>query len=1001
VPREKRIAFDDFSLDLTNECLLKGSQVIKLRPKPFAVLHYLLQRPGQLATKEELIRAAWPETFVGEAVLKVAIRELREVLDDDPKSPRFIQTAHRRGYRFIGRNVRTVVRPTKTQDIAESHSISTMPPGRRVPLPGKVVGRERALSRMKSGLENMLGGERQILFVSGEAGIGKTALVDLFARSLAAYPGTRTTRGQCMELYGTSEAYLPVLEAIGRLARDEQQVVDVLRSHAPMWLLQMPSLMTAADGETLARVSLGANRDRMLREMSEALEVLTADLPLVLILEDLHWSDYLTLDLISYLARQRHPAHLMLVGTYRTADLLASGHPLRAVKQELLAKQQCEELELEYLSQDDVADYLSIRFPRNRFPEGLVRLIHRRTDGNPLFMVNTVDYLVAGEFVAWDGQNWSLIADFENIKVGVPDGIKQMIDKQVNHLDQEERLTLQAASVAGPEFSMLAVVAGLGEDRVAVEARCRELARRHQFIQDRGVQELPNGEAVSRYGFIHGLYQNVLYEGLPPSRRVELHRRIGEEGETVYGERAREIAAELAMHFERGSSYRRSARYLKEAAVNAIRRFAYSEAVGLARRGLELLRKLPDTPECAARELSLYLTLGVPLIATEGYASPDVGRTYRKARELCQRLAETADMPEILWGLWAFHTVRAELNTSREIGEELLRLSEALSNPGLAMRAHLSLGAALMHMGEFVPAMEHLEKALDDYDPARHRDDAFLYSRYAGVALPCYAAWVLWYLGQPDRALERMLEALKLAQSVSDPHGLAHAYYSASNLYHLRREERLAREYADKAIDVATAHGMSMYQAMATVTGGWALVEEGRLEEAIEQLRQALTTHKATGARVARPHFLALLAAALSEAHQVDEGRRIIDESLSLALQNAEFCYLAELYRVKGEILLKQADVPGLSPATTPGAGFEAPHVTEAEACFQKSIEVARQQQAKSWELRAAMSLARLYKERDKREEGRVVLAQIYDQFTEGFDTLDLREARALLNELS
>src|SRR5262249_13864437 len=202
---------------------------------------------------------------------------------------------------------------------------------------------------------------------------------------------------------------------------------------------------------------------------------------------------------------------------------------------------------------------------------------------------------------------------------------------------------------------------------------------RHQFIQDRGVQQLPNGDAVSRYGFIHSLYQNVLYDGLSPSKRVELHRRIGEQGEIVYGERSKEIAAELAMHFERASRYKQSARYLQEAAQNDIRRFAYKEAVSLARRALELLYKLPDTTERAAQELSLQLTLGVPLIATEGYASPDVGSTYLRARELCHQLGETAEMPEILWGLWVFNTVRAELNSAREIGEELLHLSEHLS----------------------------------------------------------------------------------------------------------------------------------------------------------------------------------------------------------------------------------------------------------------------------------------------------------------------------------
>src|SRR5262249_42559541 len=327
-------------------------------------------------------------------------------------------------------------------------------------------------------------------------------------------------------------------------------------------------------------------------------------------------------DLISYLAKQRHAAQLMLIGTYRPVEVIVSGHPLQAVKRELLAKQQCEELPLEYLNEDAVAKYLSVRFPANRFPGQLAGLIHERTEGNPLFMVNAVDYLVAEGLIAEGEEGWELVVEIENVEVGVPDSIKQMIEKQVDHLDAEAQRTLEAASVAGAEFSTLAVAAGLGEDRATIEMRCDILARQRQFIQDCGVQVLPNGEAAIRYGFIHALYQNVLYERLSASRRVQLHRQIGEQGEVLYGDRVKEIAAELAMHFERGANYKQAVKYLQQAADNDIRRFAYHEAVALSRRGLELLSKLPDTPERAEQELSLQLTLGVPLIATQGYAAP-------------------------------------------------------------------------------------------------------------------------------------------------------------------------------------------------------------------------------------------------------------------------------------------------------------------------------------------------------------------------------------------
>jgi len=997
-----RITFNPFCLDMANECLWRGEEAIKLRPKAFAVLRNLLGRPGQLVTKEELLNAVWPETFVGEAVLKVTIRQLREALDDDSKSPRFIETAHRRGYRFIGQIAEGGEALSQHREPGSSRVVSPSPLHSELASLG-VVGRDEALSRMRGWLEKMLRGERQIVFVTGEAGIGKTALIDAFARSIASDHSISICRGQCLEQYGTSEAYLPVLEAIARLCREHGEVVDGLRAHAPMWLLQMPSLVSASDRELLTREVFGATRERMLREMGEALEVLTAEKPLVLILEDLHWSDYSTLDLISYLARQRHAAHLMVIGTYRTVELNVSGHPLKAVKQELLAKQQCEELPLEYLSEEAVAGYLSLRFPSNQFPSELAGLIHQRTEGNPLFMVNAVDYLVAEGLIGENEQSWELVVEIEKVEVGVPDSIKQMIEKQLNHLDAEQQRTLQAASVAGVEFSTLAVMAGLGEDRAIVEARCDELARRHQFIQDCGIQELPNGETATRYGFIHALYQNVLYERVPASRRVQLHRRIGEQGEDLYGERVREIAAELAMHFERGTNYKQAVKYLQQAAENDIRRFAYQDAVGLARRGLDLLDRLPDTPERAEQELWLYITLGVPLIATEGYAAPDVGNAYKKARELCQQLGETPEISQVLWGLRTFYTVRAELGTAREIAEEFLRLSERLPYPGLAMRGHWAMEITFLHLGEFDLALEHFEKALSLYDPEQHRDDAFRYAQNPGVAMRCFAAWALWFLGKPDQALARIDEALTLARELSEPYGLAHALFFAAILHQLRREERMAHLSASAALAVSSEHGLVLYKAMSRFTVGRALIEQGRREEAIAQMRQGLAAYQATGTEVLLPHFMAVLAEALGKTGQTEEALRLAEEALSVIDRNGEGYYKAELYRIKGELLLMQVRDRGFSRAATGGESVshtEPQAVTRAAACFDQSIKLAQVQKAKSLELRAVMSLARLYQNQGKPEEALALLAPIYDSFTEGFETTDLREAKALLDEL-
>ena len=998
---EQQIIFEPFSLDLVNQCLWRGSEVIRLRPKAFAVLKCVLSRPGQLVTKEELLNSIWPETFVSDAVVKVTIRQLRRALDDDPKSPRFIETAHRRGYRFIG-HIAESARITADGKDRSSTAIpfSRLPDGSL----REFVGRDEALTRLQGWLQKMLGGERQIIFVTGESGIGKTALVDTFARSIAFDQRIRIGRGQCLEQYGTGEAYLPVLEAIGRLCREQSQVADVLHAHAPMWLLQMPSLVSDLDREVLNRRLAGATRERMLREMGEALEVLTAETPLVLILEDLHWSDYSTLDLISYLARQRQPAQLMLIGTYRTVDLIVSGHPLQAVKQELLAKHQCEQLPLEYLSKNAVHQYLSLRFPGNRFPAGLASLIHERTEGSALFMVNTVDFLVTEGLIVKDEQGWKLAVEIEKVEVGVPDSIKQMIEKQLDHLDAEKQRTLEAASVAGAEFSTLAVAAGLEEDLTLVEAQCNELARHHQFIQDRGVQELPNGAASMRYGFIHALYQNVLYERMADSRRVQLHRRIGARGEDVYGEDAREIAAELAMHFERGRDYKRAAKHFQQAADNATRRFAYHEAVGLARRGLELLQKIPNSAERAAQELAMQLTLGVPLIVTEGYAAPDVGNVYLKARELCQQLGGTTDVSEVLWGLRTYHTMRAEFATAREIAEEFLGLAERLPYSGLAMRGHWAMEIIFLHLGEFTLALEHYEKALSFYDPKHRLERTFTYVQNPAVTMRCFAAWSLWFLGYPEQAAQRINEAVSLARESSEPYGLAQALFFSAVLYQLRREARKAQKSAEAAIAVSREHGLVLYQAMSTATRGWALMWQGLQEEGIEQMVEGLANHRLTGAEVILPHFLALLVEAFARTDQVLEGLRVLEESLGVVSRNGERYYLAELYRIKGELLVLRATDRCLSRAAPTGKTvLEARHseVAQAEACFHQSIEIARQQKAKSWELRAVMSLARLFQSQHRCAEAHGLLEQIYGKFTEGFDTADLKEGKALLDELS
>jgi DNA-binding winged helix-turn-helix (wHTH) protein/predicted ATPase len=1007
------ILFPPFRLDLINQRLWCDEQAIPLAPKAFALLRYLVEHPGQLVTKEELLNAVWPETHVTDAVLKVCIGELRKAMGDDAKSPHFIETAHRRGYRFIGQITGETERQREGETerrregeterqrdrFSPSLCLSVSP---SLPLPVSLVGREAELARLQGWFEKARRGQRQVVFVTGEPGIGKTSLIEAFLARVADEPGLMMARGQCLEQYGASEAYLPALEALAQLCRgpDAERLLALLRRHAPLWLQQMPWLASSDERDQLQRATFGATRERMLREMAEFLESLTADATLVLVMEDLHWSDYSTLDLIALLARRPGPARLLLLGTYRPAEVSLSSHPLRAIKQELRMHKQCAELPLEFLSEGMVAEYLAARFPGSELPVGLARMIHQRTDGNPFFIVNVVDYLIAhGLIVECDGR-WEAPGEAEKLEVGVPEDIRQVIEKQIERLSREEQRVLEAASVAGAEFSAVAVAAGLEEEGVWVEERCEELQRRQQFLRAAGTVELPDGRLTTRYGFIHTLYQNALYERVAATRRAHLHQRIGEQGEMVYGERAGEIAAELAMHFERGRDFARAVKYLRQAAENAARRYASQEAVALARRGLELLHTLPDGAERARQELPLQLTLGMSLMLTRGFASPEAEQALSRAHTLCQQSGESLQLFTALSGLFTVYGARAEYQTARQLAEQLLRLAERAQDPALFVRAHFGLGTVLHYLGEPSAAEAHFEQALALYPSEQYLSCLTINNLDPSVAGHPVSARSLWQLGYPDRALDRAREAHDLARRLADPIRLGFALMFAASGHYFRREWPACQEQAEAAIALAREHDLATVLVGATIWRSFALIKQGRLEEGITQAREGLAAYRASGFQLVSTAFLALLAEALCQAGQIAEGLATLSEGLAFAAATGERLYEAEMYRLKGEFLLKLED-RGLKIEDRDTLSSILDPRTSPEECFHQAIEIARQQEAKSWELRAVMSLGRLWQQQGKRDEARALLAEIYGWFTEGFDTADLQEAKALLAELS
>src|SRR5437773_1494447 len=414
--------FGAFWLDVRNEQLWKGEQTLSLKPKALAMLRHLIEHAGQLVTKEALFQAVWPDTVVSEAVLTTCMREIRKTLGEAAGAPQYIATVHRRGYRFIAPLAATAPLVQSPKSKVQSLHSAIRTPHSAIGM----VGRETELEQLYGWLEKALSGERQLVFVTGEPGIGKTTLVETFLQSLESRvqrlasgsqnvplstfqtldPRRQTLdsslwigRGQCIEHYGAGEAYLPLLEALGRLCREPggERLIELLGQSAPTWLVQMPAVLRAAELETLQRKTAGATRERMLRELSEAVEMLTAVQPLVLWLEDLHWSDYSTLEWLAYLGRRREAARVLVLGTYRPVEAIVQHHPLRGVVQELHLHGQCVEVQLGFLSERAVAEYLAVRFAApapwqgagrgeelSRTPlQRLARAIHQRTDGNP------------------------------------------------------------------------------------------------------------------------------------------------------------------------------------------------------------------------------------------------------------------------------------------------------------------------------------------------------------------------------------------------------------------------------------------------------------------------------------------------------------------------------------------------------------------------------------------------------------------------------------------
>lgn len=595
--------FGCFALDTANECLWREGAKIALQPKPFAVLRYLVEHPGRLITHDELLDALWPETYVQPQVLRTYMLELRKVLGDDAGRPRFIQTLPKRGYSFVAQVTEAVVQPASM--IASTVVLGQMPAGSAVQS-APLLGRDEEMARLVGELPRAVSGERRVVFLSGEAGIGKTALIDAFEQLAATQAAL--ARGQCVAGFEKEDFY-PVMEALSRLCAspDGEAACRILSRLAPEWLA--PSLVPA-DGTP----ERGAARERMPGNLCAALEELAAARPLVLVFEDLQWADGATLNLISALARRRAPARLMIAGTYRPRSLSAQ---LKQLRHDLLLQRACIEIVLTPMSRPAVLALLARELVQEAVPPRLAAFVYEHAEGNPLFALAILNHLIAQRLLVKRAAGWELARDFDERDAGVPDELAQMVELEIERLSAEDQRLLEAASLMSFAFPAWAVAAALGQDAADVEEACERLSRAVHFLQCAGRDELPDGSRSAFFAFTHGLYREVLYQRQSSSQRARRHIRIaGRLGELFAGREAH-VAREMALHYEAAGNWRLGMNALRTAARYAEERSAHAEAVELLERALHIAENTIEAQDEVADLQSELARLNENLRAAE------------------------------------------------------------------------------------------------------------------------------------------------------------------------------------------------------------------------------------------------------------------------------------------------------------------------------------------------------------------------------------------------
>ena len=838
-----------------------------------------------------------------------------------------------------------------------------------------LVGRESEVTLLLERWEQVKAGQGHVVLLTGDAGIGKSRLVQVLKDHVAT---ELHIRWECRSSeYYQNTALFPLVDLFQRILRFEahetseaklEKLAHALSQYrlplgesvplfAPLFSLPIPEHHYPP-----LHLSPQRQRQKTMETIVAILLELAEHQPVLFILEDLHWTDPSTLELIGLLLDQTPTAALLVLLTCRSHFQPAWHH-----------RSYLTEITVNRLSQPQIEWMTTALAGGKPLPGQVLAQITAKTDGVPLFVEElTKAVLESGMLQDVDG-HYELTGSFSTF--AIPATLQDSLMARLDHLVTAKAVA-QYAAVIGRQFSYELLQAVSQVDEAMLQQELGRLVEA-EIVYQRGVPP------QATYTFKHALIQDAAYASLLKSTRQHYHQCIAQVLEGQFGETVATQPELVAHHYTEAGLHARAVDYWHKAGQGAIGRSANVEALAHLKYGLDVPRRLPDTPERTQLELTLLLPLGTVLMSTKGYGDPEVEHAYARARHLCAQVGAASSLFPVLRGLCLFYAVRVEFQTAWELGEQLLSIAQRQQDPLLLVEAHRALGVISFWAGDMTAATTHFEQGVHWYTPQQHAGLVALYGHDAGVACLSWSVWALWWLGYPDQALARNAAALSLARQHAHPFSLAFALNWATWLHHFRRDGIATRTSAEAVIALATEQGFTMWSAHGTFLRGWSLSAQGQAAGRAE-MRQGLAAYQATGQRLMISYSLSLLAATSGQAWGTEEEEQGLTEALAVVSQTGERWVEAELYRLRGQLLLQQA----------------VPDEQHSAICFQKALSIARNQQAKSFELRAATSLARLWQQQGKRQEARQLLGDVYNWFTEGFDTADLKDAKALLDEL-